>query len=197
MGVFAVVPPSNSPATVETLNRIWAEVGPRHEYRQLHLAPDGSAAQFFGATPEDGATIQLPLLQVRSSIHREAAGAASDAQLVLKTMAQHLGVAQFFNLGVKYVFHVPAPGNDARAFIMRRLTSHSVDDLAVLERGGSLWTGVKYGITDADNRLLYVDIDVEYPRAISLDEIPGLGAEVVHFAMGAVKEYLEKAESST
>jgi hypothetical protein len=212
VGVFTIVPPGNaSPATPETLNRIWAEVAPQHDYRQLQLAADGSAAQFFGATPDDGATIQLPLLQVRSSIRLDAATAADGAQLVLKSMAQHLGVAQFFNLGIKYTFHVPVRDNDARAFVLRRLLGQTPEKLAGLQRGGSLWAGVKYGVEDADgslsvvvieplhadpeNRNLYLDLDVQHPRPVTLDEVQERGRDAVRFATSAVKEYLEDAEA--
>ncbi len=81
VGVFAPPPPSPTPiVTQEKINQVWAELAPRHGYRQLQFGPDGSAAQFLGATGDDGATIQLPLLQVRSRIATTAMNAADEAQ---------------------------------------------------------------------------------------------------------------------
>src|SRR5438876_1184822 len=113
VGVLAALQPTPGQAvTPEKLNRIWAEVAPRHGYRQLQLAPDGSAAQFFGATPADGATVQLPLIQVRTSINLGVANAADEAQDILKAIGNHLGIGQFFNLGIKHVFHGSVADND-------------------------------------------------------------------------------------
>src|SRR6266540_581975 len=184
VGVFAAVQPTaGQPVTSEKLNRIWAEVAPRHGYRQLQLAPDGSAAQFFGATPEDGATIQLPLIQVRESITYGASNAADEAQDILKAIATNLGINQFFNLGIKHIFHVTVADNDARGCVMRRLVGKEEADLERLQRGGSLWSGLKYGVTGADgaqytlvvepfladNRFIFVDLDAAFPGPVSLD----------------------------
>ncbi len=70
VGVYAAVPPTAvaPPVTEERINRIWAEVAPRQGYRQLQIAPDGSSAQFLGRTGDDGVSIQLPVIQVRTAI---------------------------------------------------------------------------------------------------------------------------------
>jgi hypothetical protein len=210
VGVFAAVQPSTTPpVTPEKLNRIWAEVAPQHGYRQLQLAPDGSAAQFFGATGDDGATIQLPLIQVRSGAMLGAANAAESAQDVLRSIATHLGISQFFNLGIKHVYHAAVADNDARGFVMRKLLRRGEDDLGDLTRGGSLWTGMKYGLEGvdgsqytlviepwlADNRYVFVDLDAQYPGAVTLDAVKERSREAEQFVTGAVKAHLDAAEA--
>src|ERR1700694_4793596 len=83
--------------SVEKLNRVWAELAPLYNYRQLQLAPDASGAQFVGATTDDGITIQPPLIQVRLPISMTADIAADEAQSILRVIQRHLGVSQFFN----------------------------------------------------------------------------------------------------
>jgi hypothetical protein len=208
LGVFAAAQPSTEPP--EKLNRIWADVAPRHGYRQLQLAPDGSAAQFFGATADDGATVQLPLLQVRSSITLGSANAADAAHDVIRSMANNLGISQFFNLGIKHVFHAAVASNDARGFVMTQLFGKTEDELGDLHRGGPLWTGVKYGIQSADgaeftlvvepwladNRYVYIDLDAQFPGAVTLDLVKDRARDAEQFATGAVKAYLDAAESA-
>ena len=41
----------------------------------------------------------------------------------MKTIARNLGLTQFFNLGIKLVYNVPHPSNDARSFILNQLLS--------------------------------------------------------------------------
>lgn len=209
VGVFAAVQPSpTAPVTQEKLNRVWAEVAPRHGYRQLQLAPDGSGAQFLGSTLDDGATIQLPLIQVRSSIQLSAEKAADEAQSTLKTVAKHLGLAQFFNLGVKHIYHAPIPTNDARGFALRSLLGKTDEDVSVLQRGGPFWGGVKYGAGApdgsqfvltiepwlADDRFLYIDLDAGFPGVVNLDGVKDRAREAEEYLKTAAKEYLDTAD---
>jgi hypothetical protein len=211
VGVFAAVQPTQTATvTPEKLNRIWAEVAPRHGYRQLQLSPDGSAAQFFGATPEDGATVQLPLLQVRESITMGAANAADEAQEILKSIAANLGLSQFFNLGIKHVFHVAVPDNDARGFLMHRLAGKTEEELEGLQRGGSLWSGLKYAVVGADqsqytlviepwvadNRFVFLDLDAQFPGPTTLEMVKDKAREAEQYASGPVKVYLDNAEAT-
>jgi hypothetical protein len=211
VGVFAAVQPSPAPAvTEEKLNRIWADVAPRQGYRQLQLAPDGSGAQFLGGSPDEGVVIQLPLIQVRGLIKTTAQNAADEAQATLKTIAKHLGLAQFFNLGIKHIYHVPIPTNDARGFVLQRLLRKSEDEIGVLERGGTFWTGVKVGLGAPDNsqfvlvvepwladdRFLLLDLDAQFPGVFSLDVVKDRAREAEEFLSGPVREYLDRADVS-
>lgn len=211
VGIFAAVQAGpTQTVTEEKLNRIWAEVAPRQGYRQLHLAGDGSGAQFLGATTDDGVTIQLPLIQVRATIGTTAGQVAGEIQSTFRTIAKHLGVAQFFNLGIKYVYHAPIATNDARGFVLQRLLRKSEGDVGMLERGGGFWGGLKFGAGGpdgsqfvlvvepwlADDRFLYVDLDAQFPGALSIDAIKERAAEAEEYLGHGVREYLDTADSS-
>jgi hypothetical protein len=210
VGVFAAVQQGPTPpVTEDKLNRIWAEVAPRQGYRQLQLTPDGSGAQFLGATIEEGVTIQLPLIQVRSTISTTAQQVAGEIQTTFRTIAKHLGLAQFFNLGIKHVYHLPIRTNDARGFVLQKLLRKAEDEVGMLERGGPLWAGLKYGAAGADGsqfvlviepwladeRFLILDLDAQFPGAVSIEAIKERAAEAGEYLGHAVKEYLDSADS--
>lgn len=210
VGLFAATQPGAAPVTEEKINRIWSEVAPRQAYRQLQMAPDGSGAQFVGKTPSDGATIQLPLIQVRSNIETTAANSADEAQVTIRSIAKHLGLAQFFNLGIKLVYHAPVLTNDARGFLLNNVLRKGSDELGMLERGGPFWAGVKYGAAAADNshytlaiepwladdKFLFIDLDVQYPGAITIDDIADRAGEAAEYLSGPVKEYLDRSDGT-
>jgi hypothetical protein len=205
----AVAPTMATPVTEEKINRIWSEVAPRAEYRQLQIADDGSAAQFVGRTEDDGATIQLPLVQVRSSIGLKYGDAVDRVHGTLKAIANHLSLDQFFNLGIKHVYHAPIPNHDARDFVLRKLLQKGASDLDRLQRGGDLWTGLKVGTSSADgafysltfepwlrdNEWLFVDLDAQFPGVATLETVKDRAKEAHEFARGAIKDYLDAAET--
>lgn len=208
VGVFAAVQPSPAaPINEEKINRIWAEVAPRQGYRQLQLSPDGAGAQFLGADAEMGMTIQLPLIQVRTKIETTAAKAAEEVHDTFKTVAKHLGLAQFFNLGIKHVYHAPIPTNDARGHVLRQILGKSEEDLGELQRGGRFWGGVKYGAAGPDNsqfvttvepwladdRYLFIDLDAQFPGVTTLEGLKDRAREAEQYLTGAVREYLDSA----
>lgn len=209
-GVFAAVNPDLAgQVTADKLNRIWSELAPQMRYRQFQLAPDGSAAQFLGATVEEGATIQLPLIQVRSSIELSAEQAAEQAEMALKVIASHLGITQFFNLGIKHVYWATVESNDARAFVLNQILGRTEDDLAELQQGGTLWAGVKYvAVTEesqyttvieplqADNRFLFVDLDAAFAGPVDLDRVTQRAKDAARYLTQSVKSYLEKSQGS-
>jgi hypothetical protein len=207
IGLFIPPPglPGTTPVTKEVLNRIWAEVAPNHDYTQLQVSPDGSQANFVGAAPEDGVTIQPPLLQVRSTVPTTPDRSAADAEAIFKTIARHLGVSQFFNLGIRHVYHVPVPDNDARAFVMGRILKKSDADVAELEMGeGSLWGGVKFVIQYeavytlvieplvADMRNLYLDLDAQFDGPAELDNIASKAKDAETYVTQSVNRYLDR-----
>jgi hypothetical protein len=192
--------------TKEKINQIWAEVAPERGYTQLQAAPDGSQANFTGATADEGVTIQPPLIQFRSSIPITADRAAMDAESVMKTIARHLGVTQFFNLGIRHVYNVLVPDNDARAFVLGRILQKSPDDVAELEMGqGSLSGGVKFVIQYdtttytlvieplfSDMRHLYLDLDAQFPGPASLDDIASRARDAQAYVTQSVNRYLDR-----
>src|SRR5207247_100380 len=99
VGVLAAAQPG--PLDRDQVNRVWTELSARQEYKQFNFA--GEAAQFIGTGPDDALVLQLPLVQFRSTARMGVKNAADEAQVVFKTVARHLGLAQFFNLGIKHV----------------------------------------------------------------------------------------------
>jgi hypothetical protein len=137
-------PPGQQQVTADRLNRIWSELAPTHGFTQFQIAPDQSSANLLGASPDDGVTIQPPLIQVRSTIKTTAQQAADSTESIFSVILRHLGVTQFFNLGIRHVYNVPLPDNDARSFMLRRVLSREEDDLAQLTAGSrEPWGGVK------------------------------------------------------
>jgi hypothetical protein len=189
----------------DILNRIWSEIGPLYGYRRLELSADGTAAQIVGAVDEDGVNIQPPLLQVLGNIRMTAQHSADQAHSILKVIAQHLGLTQFFNLGIKYIFHAPAPGKDGRAFVLHKLLGKDEAGVGGLQRGGDLWTGVKYVVSDAeantftllvepliaDNGFLFLDLDCQFPGLTTLDSLKERAQDAERYITQTVASYLE------
>lgn len=203
VGLFAATPPGAPDR--DRLNRVWSELSSRQDYRQFTVTGDG--AQLLGATPDDALVIQPPLVQVRSSARLGAQNAADEAQVAVKTVARHMGWAQFFNLGIKHVYHFAAPGNDAHAFLLQRLLRLEPESHANLERGGAFWAGLKYGATAsdnsaytvsiepflADNQFVFVDLDAQYAGPVDPDRIMEKAGEVSDYAIHSLRPYLEAA----
>jgi hypothetical protein len=190
----------------EKINRIWNELSARQDYRQLNVTADG--AQLVGATPDDALLIQLPLIQVRSAARMGVQNAADEAAVALRAVAKHLGLDQFFNLGIKHVYSSPAPDRDARAFVFNRLLGKQDDpSLGGLERGGRFWAGLKYGAEAADgsvfvlvieplladNEHLFIDLDSQFPGPADLDRVRERASEAEEYADHAMRQYLESA----
>ncbi len=203
VGLFAATPPGVPDR--DRLNRVWAELSGRQDYRQFTVTGDG--AQFVGASSDDAVVIQPPLLQVRSSARLGAQNAADEAQVAIKTVAKHMGWAQFFNLGIKHVYHATAPNNDARSFVLQQLLHADPSAHGVLERGGSFWGGVKYGAPAPDNssytiviepllannQFLFLDLDAQFPGPVDPDRITDKAGEAHDYAVNALRQYLEAA----
>lgn len=208
VGVFTPPPgvPGSEPITPEKLNRIWSEVAPAYGYRQFQTLPDNAGAVFTGAQAEAGVTIQPPLLQVRDPITMTASQSADRAQSILKVIARHFGTTQFFNLGMRHVYHAPIADNDAIGFVMRNVLQKNVDELGELQVGGSLWAGVKYVAANpevqytlviepltADNRFMLLDLDAQFPGPATLDALTSRGRDAEQYLKQAVGGYLDQA----
>jgi hypothetical protein len=207
VGAFSALNPGpEGLVSVEKLNRVWAELAPLYNYRQLQLAPDASGAQFVGATTEDGITIQPPLIQVRRPISMTADIAADEAQSILRVIQRHLGVSQFFNLGIKHVFHADPGDNDGRGFVLHKVLRKDDAELADLAGSGTLWAGVKYIVASefssftlviepllADPRYLFLDLDAQFPGPANVDTVKDRAKEAQQYLAGAVTEYLDRA----
>lgn len=207
VGLFTPPPgvPGTPPLTADKLNRIWSEVAPTYGYRQLQALPDDAGAVFVGSQADAGVTIQPPLLQVRDPITMTAAQSAERAESVLKIAARHLGATQFFNLGIRHVYNVPIPDNDATGYVMRRILAKSEDDLGELQVGGRLWAGVKYVASteqvqytlvieplQADNSYLFLDLDAQFPGPTTLDAVTDRASDAEGYITHAVNAYLDR-----
>lgn len=211
VGLFVPVVPGQSPANAERLNRIWSDVGPSHGYTQLQLAPDQAAGNFLGASPEIGVTIQPPLLQVRDLLGMPGRpmvpdDAAERAEEILRTVARHLGQDQFFNLGIKIVYHAPHPANDAKGFILNQLLSRGGEGLDELTLGGDFWGGVKFvaGHPQGEYTLLleparvdelkslFIDLDAQYPGPATLDSIADRARDAHAYVSQNVSRFLDR-----
>lgn len=210
-GLFIPATPGQNVATADRLNRIWSDVGPAHGYTQFQLAPDQAAGNFTGASPEIGVTIQPPLLQVRDLLGMPGRPivpdeAADRAEEILKTVARHLAQDQFFNLGIKVVYHAPHPANDAKGFILNQLISYGGEGLDELMLGGDFWGGVKFVIAHpqgeytlqleparvADLKSLFIDLDAQYPGPVTLDSIADRAREATLYVSQNVSRFLDR-----
>lgn len=207
VGVFTPPPgvPGTQPITADKLNRIWAEVQPAHGYRQFQTLPDNAGAVFTGAQAEAGVTIQPPLLQVRDPISMTAAQSAERAESILKVIARHLGIAQFFNLGVRHVYHAAVPDNDAKGFVLHRVLAKGEDELGPLQIGGTLWGGVKYVAAtpetqftlvieplQADNSFVFIDLDAAFAGPATLDTVAARSKDAEQYLSQAANAYLDQ-----
>ena len=204
VGLFAAAQPG--PLDRDRVNRIWDELSSRHEYRQLsHFC---ESVGFIGTSPDDALVIEPPLVQVRSTARLGLKNAADEAAVAVKSVARHLGYKQFFNLGIKYVFHAPAPNGAAIDYVMHRLLGRDQSQLSALDRGGGIWAGLKYGMEAsdasaytlviepllADDKFLFIDLDAQFPGPADPAEIQERAREAEDYAYRAIRQYLEGAD---
>lgn len=203
VGVFAPAPPGQ--LDQQKVNNLWGEISVRHEYREYRYLGEGA---HFGSGTDDGLVLQPPIVQVRSSARLGIANAAEEAEEIIAAVGRHLGWAQFLNLGVKLVFHGTAPVGGARDFVRRRLLGNGAPNIDRLDRGGGIWAGLKLGMLSADgsqftlvveplhadDAVLFVDLDAQFPGPCELGRIRERVATVEDYASRVVKPYLEEAE---
>lgn len=206
-GLVPPAPLGQQQVSADRINRIWAEVAPDHGFTQLQMAPDGTMASFLGRTPEDGLTIQPPLVQARRTISETPRSAAEAAQSVISVVARHLSATQIFNLGIRHIYVAPLADNDARSFALRRLLRTPEEELEDLATEPSrAWGGVKYVIPLVDRqytlviepflveemRSLYLDLDVQFPGATDVTSIASRAREAQEYLSGAVNRFLDQ-----
>lgn len=207
--VGVVTPPVGVPGGPDVnptkLNLIWSEVSPHYGYRQYQLAPDGTGAVFLGSAETQQVAIQPPVIQIRDPIELTSGQSAEKAEAILKIIARHLGIAQFFNLGIRLIYHAPAPDNDATGYLMRNVLQRSEDDLAELRAGDAIWGGVKIGTGNQerqyslvieplhrDARFIYVDLDAQFPGPATLDAVTTRAKDVEQYLTHAVNSFLDR-----
>jgi hypothetical protein len=197
--------PSGDRVTREQLDQIWAEVGPAWGYRSFALGPDQQSAQILGSSDEDLVLIQPPIVQVRDLIPQTAHLSADKAEQIFKAVANRLGAAECWNLGIRHVYHVPVPDNDARAFVLHRILSKTDQDFSEIRGAADMWAGVKYQMLHQDGqrdtlviepfvkdmRFLFIDLDSQFPGPVDLDRVKDRARDAETYLSSAVKRYLQ------
>jgi hypothetical protein len=205
-GFLPPAAPGQQQISVDRINRIWADLAPTYGYTQLQMAPDGTMAQFLGRTPEDGLTVQPPLVQVRSTVTGTARIAAESAEAIIGSIIRHLSASQIFNLGIRHVYTAPLFDNDARRYVLRQLLRSTEDDLVELAADPErAWGGVKYVIPQPDRqytltlepfqadqmRSVYIDLDAQFPNATDVGSISSRAREAQDYLSTAVNRFLD------
>jgi hypothetical protein len=189
----------------ERISRIWTEIGPKYGYRALEQTPDGSAARLKGISDEDSVVIQPPILQVREVIQLTTDLSAEKAQDILKVIARLLGVSEFFNMGIRLIYHAPVPSSDGRDFVLHRVIRKNESELGALQTGGPFWAGVKYVSNFGsgqytlliepllrDEKFLFLDLDMQLEGPANLDSLKLKAQEAETYMTQAVNEYLTR-----
>lgn len=201
VGVLA--PPGQESVSIDKLNYVWSDLAGQQRFTSYNLSPDQTQAVLSG--PSDALRIGLPLIQVEQTMRFPVGEHASVAEETLKTVSTRLGIQQFFNLGVKFVYNAQVLNNDARAFILRNLLQAGESDgLDRLKVGGGIWGGVKYVADAADREIsvsieplhaddmksLFVDVNAQFLGEIPLDEVKSRVGEINDYANNSVLQYL-------
>lgn len=187
----------------EALNRVWVDVVKVYPYQGLQLQPGGAGAIFTGGLPDQAVIIQPPLVQVRDVIELDIRQLAEKARFIFKTAAHHLGPAQPQGLGVKLIYHAPAPGRDAIKFLTSQVVQQ--DDLESLAGGMSYDVGFKFVLQApdviytlaleplrADLSALFIDLDAQFSGVTNLEDTKERIATVDSFMRTQVRSFLER-----
>ncbi len=199
--------PQGEPVRRDQLEQIWDEVGRTFGYRQFHLAPDDASAQFLGQSAQDAVVINPPVVQVRDLMPQGADRSARKAEEILKVVVERLGAGgnQCSQLGVRHVYHMPAPGKDARAFALANLLGKSDEQMEGLRGAGEIVPGLRdYVMYDelqrqftaniepllVDNAYLIIDLDAQFFGPVDLDRIKERSADAERYISGDIRRYL-------
>jgi hypothetical protein len=213
VGVLSPSLPGTTQVNRAKINRAWTEITSTYPYRQLEISPDETAAQFLGASVDDGVSIGLPLVQVRDLILLSAGQSARKAVSILRVIARELELQQFFNLGIKHIYNAPAPNHDGRGFVLADVLGKTDDDLAELSGGAEgIWGGIKLTIPLPeeeygqpfytlvieplleDPSLLYIDLDAQFPGPLDLDAIEDRADDAETYLTQTVNRYLDRIQ---
>ena len=188
----------------EALNRVWVDVVKVYPYQGLQLQPGGAGAVFTGGLPDQAVIIQPPLVQVRDVMDLDMRHLAEKISFIFKTAAHHLGPAQPQGLGVKLIYHSPAPGRDAIKFLTSQF-AQPTDDLESLAGGMSYDVGFKFVLQSSDViytlaleplrkdlSALFIDLDAQFSGVVNLEDTKERIAAVDSFMSTHVRSFLER-----
>lgn len=191
--------------TRDMINRIWTDVVKDYPYRGLQLNPAGSGGAFVGTGPEDVVLIQPPLVQIRDLVSVQ--GVSSSAQkieVIFKIVTHHIGSSSPANLGIKLMYHAPAPGGDAVSFILSEMMAGH-DDVQQLAGGMALQGVARYllkgdGLTytlsleplQSDQSYIFIDLDAQYEGSVDASHIKDKVVSTDEFVTKQVRSFLER-----
>lgn len=193
--------------TRDTINRIWSEVVRENPYQSLQFDPTGSGGIFIGeGGAEDVVIIQPPLVQVRALVAsdpRGIAGAAQKMGSIFKIALHHLSGSPPVNLGVKIIYHAPAPGHTAVDFLRTELVKGDEDlrtlagnmdceaSLKVVLKGPDRIYTLLVEPLQSDPSNLFLDLDAQFPGTVDVGDIEQGILSVNEFLTTQVKGFIE------
>lgn len=202
--VNLVMPTAGNPVTRDTINGLWSEVVKEYPYQSLQFDPTGTGALFLGSGPDDVVIIQPPLVQVREPIGISVEQSARKVADVFKLAAHRLSATIPQNLGVKLVYHAPAPGGSAVDFVLSELVAGQ-DDVRNLAGAMKYEASVKYTLRSdsvtytlgieplhIDPQFLFLDLDAQFPGSVDVAGVRNRVLEVEGFAHSQVRSFLER-----
>jgi hypothetical protein len=191
--------------TRDIINRIWTDVVKDYPYQALQLNPVGSGGAFVGGGPEDVVLIQPPLVQIRDLVQVQGMrGSAEKIEAIFKIVTHHIGSSSPVNLGIKLVYHAPAPGGDAVSFILSEMMAghDDVQQLAggmalqgmarYLLKGDSLTYTLSLEPLQSDPSIIFIDLDVQYAGAVDTSHIKDKVLTADEFMTKQVRGFLER-----
>jgi hypothetical protein len=189
----------------DTINRIWTDVVKDYPYQSLQFNPVGSGGAFVGTGPDDAVLIQPPLVQIRDPVQVQGVpGSAEKIEAIFKIVAHHIGSSSIANLGIKLIYHAPAPSGDAVSFILSEMMAGH-DDVQQMAGGMALQGVAKYllrgdGLTytlsleplQTDKSLIFIDLDVQYEGSVDTARVRDKVVASDEFVTKQVRSFLER-----
>jgi hypothetical protein len=157
-----------------------------------------------GETPETAINLQPPIIQI--SVGSKALGPWGHyVSSTLYSTLKVLGETPLFNLGIRGVWHLTAPGGHARAFVRTRLCEPATHQLGGLTAEGDPFVGVKFLIPMpgamltlvieplfVDDELLFVESNTQYQGPLQPSEVEPAIGRAESFLKADVVRYLEE-----
>ncbi|MGB9113350.1 MAG: hypothetical protein WCF24_11575 [Acidimicrobiales bacterium] len=191
----------------DVINSIWADVVKQYPtYQSLQFDPSGRGGAFVGeAGPDDLVLIQPPLMQVRTPVTELGVSHTADkVAFVFKTALFYFSGPPAVNLGVKLVCYAPSPAGDAIAFIRSEIIKGEEDyqilagqmpyraNLNVDMQGEGQTYVLNVQPLHADNKMLYLDIDIQTPGLVDEQSIAAKILYAHEFMTTHVGNFLDK-----
>jgi hypothetical protein len=191
--------------TRDVINRIWTDVVKDYPYQALQLNSVGSGGAFIGSGPDDAVLIQPPLIQIRDLVGVQGvAGSADKVAAIFKNVAHHIGSGAPVNLGIKLIYHAPAPGGDAAAFLLSEMMAGH-DDVQQLAGGMALQGMARYLLKgddltytlsleplQSDQSNIFIDLDAQHAGAVNIDQIRDKVMSANEFMTKQVRGFLDR-----